>query len=158
MEMRHSALAFLNEPVSLISGCLVLNGGNIKWCTLRGQEEMKDALVTSKVHLHCHLHCMCTTFESKVVTLTSESQDALFSYPCGASDTCMPHVSVTDLQLGVCQAAALLPCGHCFCTCSGSWVSSDQATFSKNIKRIPDCSPCKRFNSSLARLAPLLQS
>ena len=50
--------AFLNEPVSPFPGWLVLNGGYSKGCTLRGQEETKHALVTSKVHLHSHSHLL----------------------------------------------------------------------------------------------------
>ena len=57
------ANAFLNEPASPFPGWLVLNGGHIDWCTLRGQEEMKHALVTSKVHPHSCIAVLNTAVE-----------------------------------------------------------------------------------------------
>lgn len=67
MRINVNANAFLNEPVSPFPGWLVLNGGYITGCTLRGQEETKHALVTSKVHLHSLFvvssgnHCFVTS-------------------------------------------------------------------------------------------------
>lgn len=90
------ATAFLNEPASPFPGWLVLNGGHIDWCTLRGQEDTKHALVTSKVHPHSYMPVLNTAAEVLLQCTTPKLTHIAL------------EVSLQDLVVGVCLSSRLL--------------------------------------------------
>lgn len=99
------ANAFLNEPASPFPGWLVLNGGHINWCTLRGQEDMKHALVTSKVHPHVYQACSFQTFH----VLSARDAQQCIAKPLSVTQRSIP---VWDYSTSTCTLV------NCMCPLS----------------------------------------